>query len=464
MKKRISSENTGQLEPQQLRVQPIAPTTSTYEKTRIDFLLDDCITDDESSQDQENNKNKENIPLESNTQNEINLLQKNWDIINSNMNNNLAEPIQKLSLPQPQIPNTSKDNPSTEIEMDLETDHDTNMETEVQADELLKVPNEEIDKQIVSKLSSDAICQDIYKLKMLTDLTFLVPYKSSECFSDYNTVHFIPYFKSLKYLAVEAARVEHMKCKVIAKLFRNSISAPSIASVFVHCDKCNYINFTPFHFANIHHPAILTTILVCNNLEQFSEDENTQVDDEQNRRIKEAVNFSVSWLKRALPVDIQMPQDSQSQAIQYNGREVRIDNDKSNNVIPIMYYQCPRCFLNLAATNDFSSQMQPSQYISCQNTLNYIYRFWFVLRDGDGILDKCLLEGELAEKFASQIRPADFFTDQRKATKARKIINEKIDQKFLFTIETYKLLNDDGNKNNKDLNVLYKITEIDLLN
>lgn len=93
--------------------------------------------------------------------------------------------------------------------------------------------------------------EEILKLKRLVKLTYLVPFI---CVPERPLEMLIePYFYSLAHLAGEAAKNRQFRCKVIAKLYNYSISSsPAIASVFVSCRHCSYVNFVPFHLANIY--------------------------------------------------------------------------------------------------------------------------------------------------------------------------------------------------------------------
>lgn len=113
------------------------------------------------------------------------------------------------------------------------------------------------------KIDNIEISSDIYKLKKLTSLTYLVPYLTSSTLDDAKKfIKSVPCFNSLQYLAEEAEKHNFLKCKVIAKIFGYSIkTCPHIGSVFVTCKKCNYVNFTPFHAASIHQEATLNDIM-----------------------------------------------------------------------------------------------------------------------------------------------------------------------------------------------------------
>ena len=133
----------------------------------------------------------------------------------------------------------------------------------------------------LKKIDAKEISSDIFKLKKLTALTYLVPCLTSSSIEEVSStierplVKSMPHFLSLDYLAEEAGQRHYMKCKVTAKLYSYSLKTnPHISTVFVNCKKCNYINFTPFHLANIHQGATLSKIL--NDVDKTQNDQGTR--------------------------------------------------------------------------------------------------------------------------------------------------------------------------------------------
>jgi hypothetical protein len=92
-----------------------------------------------------------------------------------------------------------------------------------------------------------------------------------------------------------------------------------------------------------------------------------------------------------------------------------------------------------------------------------------VLRDSKSQLTPCLIEGDLALKFLKRVEPIKFYTDKEKAREVYQTILNNFNKKFLFTVETFKLselnaMSDMSNtKANKNLNVLYKIVDMEEL-
>lgn len=336
-----------------------------------------------------------------------------------------------------------------------------------------------------AKIDPFQISEDIFKFKRLANLTYFVPFMQKKA-ENPNDLAFIPFFNSLEYLAKEAANRDQMKCKVVAKLFNYSVSTcPSIASVFVHCKKCDYINFTPFHLANIYHSSTLSFIindlaLATSSLERIPDTStqmnnnnnqttgNTQdlADDleiDQDQSYNQAINFNFNWLETAMPTTSQTIQ--YTQAMTQNPKAANYSSNNNQQQDNILYkYHCPRCLLTM---NSESEEF-------CDD-LDFMYRFWFVLRDASSRLNPCLLEGEFAEKFLENIAPIKFYTNQTKSHQVYKIIHKNFNKKFLFTIETFKCGNsnskktattpNNNNNNNsskaKSVDVLYKIVDME---
>ena len=208
---------------------------------------------------------------------------------------------------------------------------------------------------------------------------------------------------------------------------------------------------------------------------QNREDHELSFDDHEKMR-KNGVNFNLDWLQTVLPVNLSthMMFTQQTQSLGYNTQA------NTANEIPVMLYECPRCLLNESELlSDDSASHDTSQSLSQPPALlDYIYRFWFVLRDATSTLDPCLIEGDLAERFLHFVSPEKFYTIQDKAHQVYKTIHEQISKKFSFTIETFNLASDiidpnqasfsanskvaDLNVNTqKKLNILYKIVDLE---
>lgn len=313
------------------------------------------------------------------------------------------------------------------------------------------------------------ICPDILRFKRLTMATYVAPYMTSpgDCT---NSLPYLPHFRSLNDLAKEAANRTHMKCYVVAKVFNHSsTTTPIIVSVYVHCPKCNYINFTPFHLANIYHYGQLSLLL--NEADAFKTSTQLggtqQVDememiDEDSRAAKNAINFDIDWLQSVYPVH--------SNAIPSTQQATQAATQSSTSDNLTYEYECPRCMLTK------SDPDEPPVI------LEYIYRFWFILRDANSRLDPCLLEGPLAARMVDHIAPIKFYANANSiSNQVYSKIHKSFNQKYLFTIETYNLKDYGGvcqseseattsstantsinsSRRHKSVDILYKIVEME---
>jgi hypothetical protein len=232
-----------------------------------------------------------------------------------------------------------------------------------------------------------------------------------------------------------------MRSKIIGKLFNYSMgTSPQLASVYVTCKKCSYVNFTPFHLALIHQSAQLTKMLddlkssssssqnQQNKSQQHSADSDED-DDDEDEEWKQSVNFSLDWLKTATPSDFMGDNNSNH------------DNQQQSST---MLYNCPRC----AWLNKQQNQLQQTKSMQqSPSILDYVYRFWFVVRDQSGTLDPCLIESDAALKFLNNISPIAFYSSPSSGPNRRnqpshhvyQTINEAFSKKYLFTIESFNL-------------------------
>jgi len=178
---------------------------------------------------------------------------------------------------------------------------------------------------------------------------------------------------------------------------------------------------------------------------------------------KQSINFSLDWLQTAQPTAIndRMLNTQYTQGV--SATQVKFDKEPK----ALMDYECPRCSLNESdmSIEEPSEELQSS--FSSLPLLEYIYRFWFVLRDASSTLEPCLLEADMAERFLNHIPPGKFYTKSTSANQVYKLIYEQINRKFLFTVETYKLNGDTTKSSESDikkpLKVLYKILDAEEL-
>jgi hypothetical protein len=368
--------------------------------TKVDMLLNDEsimyeMTDDESTRSSNADQNKEN------------------KIMESCDNTNLCKQI---------VLNTSISPIKTNEISNILTSEENKKETTVSTS-----------TQIVKKqkiIDPYEICSDIFKIKRLTLLTYLVP--SYSCDLKYLTnIESIPFFVSIDHLKKHAEKENFMRCKIEAKIFKYSFnSCPQMSCVFVNCKKCNYVNFTPFNLATIHQREMMNVIvkdLKSNNYENQSND----LDENKN-----ALNFSLNWIHSAMAEDFIEP------SLHHTSQQ---SQQQEQNTTAIMYYSCPRCtLLNESEENSL---------------LDYNYRFWFDLRDANSSLDPVLIEGQVAESLLN-ITPIKYYTDKNKAHQVYQMHLENFEKRYIFTIDTFKLPNEKKYHINKKLNVLYKIVDM----
>lgn len=103
--------------------------------------------------------------------------------------------------------------------------------------------------------------------------------------------------------------------------------------------------------------------------------------------------------------------------------------------------------------------------MQADSVLEYIYRFWFYLRDNSGNLEPVLFEGDEAKKFLDNINPIDFFTSKKDRNTVFMKIYISLNLNCLFTIESFRLRSADQTSDedlikNRQLKTLYKIVEV----
>ena len=415
-----------------------ATTSNAITLSQIDNLLQDresqYITDDESVE--ENPQNHRAPPQPSapstsggaTTATNENGCRRSLRLSSSSPTKRTSDSISKTSLtlsPKSPPKKTARRSPAAKDSLDSQV-------------EILKSHNHNAGDLTAKPADPLAVCNDIFKFKRLVSLTYVLPHMSTPELP----LCQIPFFLSLQHLATEAASRQQMRCKVAAKLFGYSIASSStLGTVFVLCAKCHYINFTPFHMANIHNPGMvrqfilndlnhkrfpashlhLTTSTQLTDLESQPDlAELEEEEEEEEDEAKNAVNFSSNWLQTAHPSD--------SNQIQFT----QAARNSTNSETLAYGYDCPRCMLEAAAAAQ-DENVPPGEY------LQYVYRFWFVLRDLSSRLDPCLLEGALAARFLGNIEPIKFYTNADKAHQVFKTIHRNFNKKYLFTIDTFNM-------------------------
>ena len=127
-----------------------------------------------------------------------------------------------------------------------------------------------------------------------------------------------------------------------------------------------------------------------------------------------------------------------------------------------MYYRCPRCYRQNKENHGTKTPL-----------LEYVYRFWFDLLDREDckqngnkkngiILNRCLMDTDLAEKFVN-VNAIEFFIDAYKAEQVSTQLQRNLKLDYLFIIDTFKM-NSSLDKQHKNSKILYKIVDFNAIN
>ncbi len=159
-------------------------------------------------------------------------------------------------------------------------------------------------------------------------------------------------------------------CTTVAHLHNHTNNSPPLTLVYVFCKECSYLNVLPFHFVNIfeENTHFLKNVYFSKKLEALNENMNNH----------EVDSFNISWVFNAKPSSV-----------------ITLTSSVDNRVVNTFVYDCPRCEKTLGKSV----------------TLDYIYRFAFTLREQrrEGAkLEPCLIENDVALKFANHIQPIEF--------------------------------------------------------
>lgn len=357
----------------------------------------------------------------------------------------------------------------------LQSHHQPNVKNKNPADDLMEVDcsptkkkrvNEnqnETAAQFVSNNNNDTIKQglnlkdsrkislDIYDVKLLSKSNYLVPFIRSN--QTLNSENYLMFFESLGGLEKESLKRSYTKSKVIAKFQRHIGLTSQIYQVYVSCKNCSYINYIPYNIGNMYHSTIMDHILkeyekrFDNDVSSFLNASSQEINAETNGH---ASNFSLEWF-------INAGSDGWIGADEIATTQPR-DLDENNK--PVVHAECPRCkYIN--ESNDTNKEIENTQEAG-PPPLDFMYRFWFELRDPNGKLNPCLIEGSLANQIVGNIDAFKFYS-KLKHDSVMAAIKSLVDKslKYLFTIETFNLKND-LNQNNmmcKKIDVLYKIID-----
>ncbi len=105
-----------------------------------------------------------------------------------------------------------------------------------------------------------------------------------------------------------------------------------------------------------------------------------------------------------------------------------------------MFYMCPRCLM-LGTSNCSQDDLDSDKEIDedSMQTLEYIFRFWFDIRDKSGNLSPVLLEGDVAEKFLNGITATEYFTNSFKRNQVINKLESSLDTFYTMKIDSFRL-------------------------
>jgi hypothetical protein len=276
------------------------------------------------------------------------------------------------------------------------------------------------------------ISPSMSKMKIYKDWSFLVPFCSKKNFyinenegDECKTVNLSELFEN-------AQRKKFTLSKIKGSL-DGFFMFPTGFSVYLHCERCNYLNGVPLCLIEIYNKQIFNTI-----------NETIEATCVSTMTKDDLLNFNVDWLKTT--------------------QLKKISTQQIPDDIAIELYECPRCKNNTKSDTANSSQT---------SILRYIYRFLFKMK----FYENCcrifpeipfLIEGDEAFDLAGSINPSMFYCSRTSAHNVMRTIKESFNKQRYFTIESYNLemigkdLNDNQIINmNSTSHILYKIVKIE---
>ncbi len=218
--------------------------------------------------------------------------------------------------------------------------------------------NIEVDNESLKSIDKNEICKQIFKvLPSICSKTLAAPYMKL------NAMKQKPFFYSLQSLIDRAQLSNHTQALVVCELQMHSFSP--LTNVYVHCKKCDYVNFSPLSWASVHQTKRVEQLLADLNKSEIIDNLSNEIkiDDLDEQKKQNAVNFSLKWLHQAKPKKWEWLHNA-------------------------LYYECPRCLYN----------QQDEESTAKIPLLEYMYRFWFKLKDASSEIDYCLMESDIAEK------------------------------------------------------------------
>lgn len=132
------------------------------------------------------------------------------------------------------------------------------------------------------------------------------------------------------------------------------------------------------------------------------------------------------------------------------------------STVPVMNYNCPRCSINcncVSCTDTDTQETSDEVEVLCQTKLDFSLRFWLNLKDHTGSLVPCLIEGGALNRFLGGISAVEFFTIESKKQEVYRKFHSLFSpsNKFLFTIDSFRLRKSEEETSQNRPEFLYKI-------
>jgi hypothetical protein len=243
------------------------------------------------------------------------------------------------------------------------------------------------------------ISPSIFRMKIYKEWSFLVPFCNKKNFNinetegDLN----INSISSLAQLIEKSKKNKFTKSKIQCKI-DGFYLMPTMFSVYVHCEICDYLNCVPFSMTELHEA----------NIYKFITDENEEEHLETNIPPSDQVlNFDVNWLGTVT-----------NSSFAENPATQNIANTFPNSGAVVEIFKCPRCAKN-CDDSETSSQVN----------LKYIYRILFKMKfveNGRNIFPDIpfFCESDQALKFTDGVKASDFYVSRTKVHCAFKNIKK----------------------------------------
>ena len=243
------------------------------------------------------------------------------------------------------------------------------METETEEanndQDMSDAQNIEFAEKSLKAINTTQMCQEILKIVSMVSSNKLLamPYMRLNIYKQ------IPYYPSLQAL-IDHAELNGGRMQALVECRLQVHSFSPLTCVYVHCKECDYINFVPLSWASIHQTIKIKQLLHRLDQKDFTDHLRKEIEtnDLNEQKRQNAANFSLRWLHEASPKKWEWLQNAS-------------------------YYECPRCLYNQELKQD-----KNAENVKKIPLLEYMYRFWFKIKDASSEIDYCLMESDLAEK------------------------------------------------------------------